>query len=71
MLRTLGHKYIVFSRGARPEMLFDMRADPGEMHNLARVPAQAEELARHRALLREWIERTDDHFRFPPDLVSP
>ena len=35
MVRSERYKYIVFSHGENPEMLFDMHEDPGEIHNLA------------------------------------
>ena len=34
-IRSPRYKYIVFSTGQRPEMLFDMENDPGETDNLA------------------------------------
>lgn len=48
------HKYAVYDHGDLREMLVDLQADPGEMNNLARDPDQAEVLARHRNLLRQW-----------------
>ncbi|MBN2128493.1 MAG: sulfatase-like hydrolase/transferase [Sedimentisphaerales bacterium] len=65
MIRTQRYKYIAFSFGARPEMLFDMVADPGEMDNLALRDAARSELDRHRALLRRWISETGDDFQVP------
>ncbi|MCU0229477.1 MAG: sulfatase-like hydrolase/transferase, partial [Bryobacterales bacterium] len=35
MIRTARHKYVVFNHGDRPEQLFDLDADPGEVLNLA------------------------------------
>ena len=62
MVRTKKYKYMVFpGPGAeRVEMLFDLQADPGEMKNLAGQPAQAGELERHRKLLAEWKETTEE-----------
>ena len=65
MVRTRRHKYVAFSEGRNPEMLFDLDSDSGETRNLAFVAAQAEELNRHRVLLRSWIERTGDSFTVP------
>ena len=65
MIRTHRYKYIAFSFGARPEMLFDLVADPGEMNNLAGQRSAEAELDRHRALLRRWISETDDDFQLP------
>ena len=48
MLRTLRHKYVHYV-GAPPQ-LFDLEADPEELHDLAGDPA-------HAALLREMEAR--------------
>jgi len=56
MIRTPGHKYVVYP--ADPvEQLFDMKADSGEMRNLAPEPAHASALETHRKLLKEWQGR--------------
>ncbi len=65
MIRTARFKYIIFSHGARPELLFDLDADPGETDNLAYQPAYQENVAEHRALLRQEMEQTADPFKFP------
>jgi arylsulfatase A-like enzyme len=65
ILWTARHKYVVFSHGARPEMFFDLRADPGETRNLAGSAAHGKELDRHRRLLTEWIRDTADDFTVP------
>jgi arylsulfatase A-like enzyme len=65
MIRTRRHKYIAFSFGARPEMLFDLVSDPGEMNNLALGDSAKAELDRHRELLRRWIAESGDEFRLP------
>ena len=62
MLRTRRHKYVAFSSGRRPELLFDMHTDPGETRNLATQADHTGELARHRALLRQWCTETADPF---------
>ncbi len=53
MIRSPRYKYIVF-RGEKPEMLFDMAADPGETKNLASEADHASALADHRRMLAEW-----------------
>jgi arylsulfatase A-like enzyme len=65
MVRTRQYKYIAFSFGARPEMLFDLVQDPGETNNLALGESAKRELNRHRQLLREWIGQTGDDFTPP------
>lgn len=48
-----------------PEELYDMEADPHEIHNLvgSERPADREALARLRTRLERWIEETDDQGR--------
>lgn len=65
MLRTQRYKYIAFSQGKNPEMLFDLQADPGETSNLARQSSMRDQLERHRRLLRRWVKRTNDEFDVP------
>jgi len=65
MIRTARHKYVVFNGGARPEQLFDLDTDPGEVLNLAARPEGQAELDRHRAILRAWIRETRDDFKMP------
>jgi len=65
MLRTQQFKYVAFSDGRNPEMLFDLEADPGETRNLARLPAMQNVLKSHRSLLRQWVRRSDDQFEVP------
>lgn len=60
MLRTARWKYIAFSQGENPEMLFDLENDSLEMHDKARDASCRAELERHRELLRDWCARTDD-----------
>ena len=65
MVRTQRYKYIAFSHGKNPEMLFDLVTDPGETNNLAGQPSKKAVLERHRNLLRLWIKQTDDQFNIP------
>ena len=62
MLRTRRYKYMAFSAGADPEMLFDLERDPTETVNLARSADHEGVLAEHRARLRSWTVQTDDPF---------
>jgi arylsulfatase A-like enzyme len=64
MIRTARHKYIAY-KGDPVEQLFDIDADPWEMHNLASAAAHASVLEEHRRLLREWEAQLD------PALVPP
>ncbi len=62
MVCSKRYKYMVFpaTGGQKLEMLFDMKADPGEMRNLARRAAFAAEMERHRRLLTEWNRLTEE-----------
>ena len=48
-----------------PEELYDVIADPDEIHNLADDPAHAAKLAELRGLLDNWIEETGDQGQTP------
>ncbi|MFT4637302.1 MAG: arylsulfatase A-like enzyme [Verrucomicrobiales bacterium] len=53
-------------RDTRPlEELYDLKADPHEIHNLAADPKHANELNEMRRRLNAWMERTDDKGRQP------
>jgi arylsulfatase A-like enzyme len=60
MLRTDRFKYCIYDSGRHPEQLIDMKNDPGEMKNLAEIPAFKSVLNRHRQLMKNWVERTGD-----------
>ena len=62
MVRSTRYKYVIFSEGRNPEMLFDLQNDPLETNNLAYQGKMQDEVTRHRALLRRWIEETGDLF---------
>ena len=68
MLRSERYKYCIYDQGKQRESLVDLEKDPGELVNLARDPAYADVLERHRALLTEWSRETHDT-GFP--LVQP
>jgi arylsulfatase A-like enzyme len=59
-LRTGRFKYSVYASGENREQLVDLESDPGETGNLAGDAAFAETLAKHRRLLREWVEEAGD-----------
>lgn len=42
------------------EELYDLRSDPGQLHNVASDPAHAKDKARLRALLDDWMRSTGD-----------
>lgn len=60
MLRTGQYKYCVYDVGENREQLFDMNADPGEMHNLAVRPEHLDILGQHRRTLMDWAAETKD-----------
>ncbi len=62
MVRGERYKYVAFNGGKRPEQLFDLELDAGENLNLAAQPGSAGLLREHRALLRDWGQRTCDDF---------
>ena len=62
MIRTTRFKYIIFSHGQRPELLFDLEADPGETKNLAYQVAYRDIVLEHQALLLRVIKDTLDPF---------
>ena len=47
------------------EELYDLTADPFELHNLAAHPVHTTTLTRHRQALDDWMLRTDDKGRTP------
>lgn len=55
-------KYILFDGGENPEQLFDLKKDRGELINCVANPKYKRELQKHRAMLKEWVEETDDVF---------
>jgi arylsulfatase A-like enzyme len=56
MVRTRDWKYVLYPSGA--EELYDTRADPHEVRNLAASPESAERLAALRERLRLWLDAT-------------
>jgi len=66
MLRTARHKYIAFARGENRELFFDLELDPGEAHNLIADQTLAEQVERHRSLLKQWMQETKDTYGHSP-----
>jgi arylsulfatase A-like enzyme len=62
MLTSGQYKYIVYSEGHKPEQLFDLEADPGEMTNLVYTAGHETTLATHRDMLEGWTKSTGDPF---------
>ena len=62
MVRTSSYKYMAFSAGTHPEMLFDLDEDPLEMVNQARSETHQKVLLEHRELLDSWVKQTSDDF---------
>jgi len=62
MVRSRRYKYVAYEKGRPREELYDLRADPGEMVNLALEARHADVLRQHREYLREWCRATNDTF---------
>ena len=60
MVRTDRFKYCIYDSGKDREQLTDLKDDPGEMKNLAAVPAFKDVLHEHRRILKDWTARTGD-----------
>ena len=60
MIRSDHYKYCVYTSGKIRESLVDLRADPGEMKNLAGKAGFEKHLNRHREFLKQWIKESND-----------
>ena len=60
MVRTDRYKYCVYQYGDQRESLIDLRADPGEMNDLAADPAYREVILEHRRLLEQFGKEHND-----------
>ena len=60
MIRSDHYKYCVYTSGKIRESLVDLRADPGEMKNLAGKSGFEKHLNRHREFLKQWIKESND-----------
>ncbi|MFP4580549.1 MAG: sulfatase [Candidatus Sumerlaeia bacterium] len=61
-IRTARYKYILYTNGEKGEQFFDLEKDPGEMHNRIDDAKMADEIARHKKLLAQWKEVTQDGY---------
>lgn len=52
------------------EEFYDLENDPHEIHNLAADSTYADELEKHRKILRHWIKKTDDKGQYPEPIAS-
>jgi choline-sulfatase len=59
-IRTPARKLIVWKDAGRPDELYDLVADPGEIVNLALSSQHEKEAVEFRARLRAWLERQGD-----------
>lgn len=62
MIRTKDFKYYIFDQGKQPEMLIDMKNDPGEMENLVGNPDYEKVLAEHREIFVKYKKESGDGF---------
>ena len=62
MIRTRDYKYYIFDQGKQPEMLIDMKNDPGEMENLVGNPDYKKVLDEHRKIFAEYKKECGDSF---------
>ena len=57
--------------GVRPvEELYDLKADPHQINNLAETPEFSKVLVEHRTVLGNWIKETDDKGQYPEDAAQ-
>jgi arylsulfatase A-like enzyme len=56
---------LLFAETRAPEELYDLDADPWEVHNLAADSAHSKTLGELRSMLEQWIEQTQDQGRTP------
>lgn len=52
------------------EELYRLSTDPHEIHNLAEDPAYKDVLEKHRRILEDWIEATDDQGQYPEGIEA-
>ena len=53
-----------------PEEFYDLENDPHETRNLIEDPGFADEVARHRKILADWITQSGDQGQYPESLDS-
>ena len=66
LVRTPRHKLVLFKDPKRPDELYDLEADPHELHNLISDQTLASVRNQLRDRLQVWLERTDDPARLWP-----
>ena len=59
-----------WSKERPAEELYDIENDPHEIHNLAFDPRHRSVLMKHRTILSQWIDETDDQGRYPEDSAN-
>ncbi len=59
---TKDFKYIVYNQGLLREQLFDLKKDPGEIHNLAKENESKNKLLKMQAYLKQWCTKNGDKF---------
>lgn len=52
------------------EELYDLKADPHEVKNLAQSPEHAKALSEHRTILADWIKETGDKGQYPESIAG-
>jgi hypothetical protein len=57
--------FVIIPGGEHMEMFFDMQADPGEMRNMAGENALTGQRDRHRQLLAQWKQTTEEARYYP------
>jgi choline-sulfatase len=62
MIRTADFKYYIFDKCKQPEMLIDMKHDPGEMENLVGKAAYEKVLNHHRRIFAKYKKESGDTF---------
>jgi len=55
-IRTADYRYTLWNNGDQGEQLYEMRNDPGELHNLARDPAYADVIQGLRKRLNDYAD---------------
>lgn len=70
-VRTPHYKYVLYEAGKNREMLFDMDNDRLEQTNLAVEARYADELKRHREMLRRWMQENLPAERYPSTRFIP
>ena len=69
VIRDREYKYVQFGVEAMPPLLFDLRADPGEHHDLAHRPEHAATVAWYAQKMLRWRMKNEDqrmeHWAYP------